>query len=381
LEDFQGFGRQLKGEEGYSFLIFLQIQLSDTRSGLRLLEECLPLSVITSFTGLVLYSAYYNCDPIVSKKIASQDQLLPFYVMDMLSKFHGLPGLFVSGIFSGALSTVSSAVNSLAAVTVEDFIKPCMSSRRSDRYYTSLSKVLVLTYGLICVALTFVAEQLGGVLQATFTIFGVIGGPLLGLFSLGMFTTRANKWGALTGLWLGLAVSFIVGFGASIVGVKNPTLPRDTYGCNITAAANNTVAPVIDYMDVTSFENETNINKLAFLTSELSTHTELNAHIFYLYRLSYMWLTPLGFFITMLTGYLVSLITGCNKEDIRPCLISPPFVKLYWSKHKLRCIKNNEDTLFGAVDEGEREEMYSVEPSNPSYLNGCDVYRSSLKNT
>lgn len=34
----------------------------------------------------------------------------------------GLSGLFVSGIFSGSLSTVSSALNSLAAVTFQDYI-------------------------------------------------------------------------------------------------------------------------------------------------------------------------------------------------------------------------------------------------------------------
>ena len=34
----------------------------------------------------------------------------------------GLSGLFVSGIFSGSLSTVSSALNSLAAVTLQDYV-------------------------------------------------------------------------------------------------------------------------------------------------------------------------------------------------------------------------------------------------------------------
>jgi sodium-coupled monocarboxylate transporter 8/12 len=36
----------------------------------------------------------------------------------------GLAGFFVAGIFSASLSTVSSAINSLAAVTLEDYIKP-----------------------------------------------------------------------------------------------------------------------------------------------------------------------------------------------------------------------------------------------------------------
>ena len=52
--------------------------------------------------------------------------------MDILGDNHpGFPGFFVAGIFSGALSTVSGGLNSLAAVTLEDFIKP---SWRKERY-------------------------------------------------------------------------------------------------------------------------------------------------------------------------------------------------------------------------------------------------------
>jgi len=50
-------------------------------------------------------------------------QLMPIYVVDSLKNMPGLAGLFVAGIFSGSLSTVSSAVNSLAAVTLEDYVK------------------------------------------------------------------------------------------------------------------------------------------------------------------------------------------------------------------------------------------------------------------
>lgn len=39
-----------------------------------------------------------------------------------MGHFPGVAGLFIAGIFSGSLSTVSSALNSLAAVTVQDFL-------------------------------------------------------------------------------------------------------------------------------------------------------------------------------------------------------------------------------------------------------------------
>lgn len=55
------------------------------------------------------------------------------------------------------------------------------------------TKLFSLIYGVICILLAYLAQFMGGILQAALTIFGVVGGPLLGLFSLGMFTTTANE--------------------------------------------------------------------------------------------------------------------------------------------------------------------------------------------
>lgn len=41
--------------------------------------------------------------------------------------------------------------------------------------------------------MAFLVQYLGAILKASLTIFGAVGGPVLGLFSLGMFTFEANE--------------------------------------------------------------------------------------------------------------------------------------------------------------------------------------------
>jgi sodium-coupled monocarboxylate transporter 8/12 len=61
----------------------------------------------------------------------------------------GFPGFFVAGIFSGALSTVSGGLNSLAAVTLEDFILLFHKGEISDKKATKITKFLAFAYGIL----------------------------------------------------------------------------------------------------------------------------------------------------------------------------------------------------------------------------------------
>ena len=56
-------------------------------------------------------------------------------------------------------------------------------------------------------------QFLGGLLQAALTIFGVVGGPVFGMFTLGMFTRLGNQRGAIVGLLTSLVFSLWIGFG------------------------------------------------------------------------------------------------------------------------------------------------------------------------
>ncbi|KAG7268287.1 hypothetical protein CRUP_036735 [Coryphaenoides rupestris] len=73
---------------------------------------------LAMFCGLTMYSIYMKCDP------SPTIDLLPYLVMDILAAYPGAPGFFVAAAYSGTLSTVSSSINALVAVTVEDFVRP-----------------------------------------------------------------------------------------------------------------------------------------------------------------------------------------------------------------------------------------------------------------
>lgn len=58
-----------------------------------------------------MYAYYKDCDPYTAKVIRRRDQLLPYYVLDVAGNLLGLPGLFISGVFSTALRFVQNYFN------------------------------------------------------------------------------------------------------------------------------------------------------------------------------------------------------------------------------------------------------------------------------
>lgn len=120
----------------YTKLWFLLLQLSIFKGArrllrlyeMRLIENSLIEKYLRSRTEeILLRSVVVNCFiPYRSVHLVMLfcqiDQLMPFYVVEAMRAVPGLAGLFVAGIFSASLSTVSSSCNSLAAVTLADYI-------------------------------------------------------------------------------------------------------------------------------------------------------------------------------------------------------------------------------------------------------------------
>ena len=98
--------------------------------------------------------------------VEKQDQLFPLFVMQVMGDTSCVPGLFVAGVFSGALSTVSSGLNSLAAVTLQDFIIGSCNIKMSSTVSTITTKALAFGYGILSYLVVFLVKYLPGVLEA-----------------------------------------------------------------------------------------------------------------------------------------------------------------------------------------------------------------------
>ncbi|XP_071091565.1 sodium-coupled monocarboxylate transporter 1-like [Haliotis cracherodii] len=317
------------------------MSLPDTRQAKLSLLLNLPLAEIflalVCLTGFVIYARFHNDDPLENGSITKSDQIVPFYMMETLGFIPGLTGLFVASVFSAALSTVSSGINSLAVVTIVDFIKPALdkfrSGRTSARLIAVLSLATAISYGVITTGVAYLAGLLGAtVLQIALSIFGMVGGPLLGLFVNGMFVPCVNAWGAAAGLVCSLSMCMWLGVGGALHRAKNAVVAASAINNTTVIAFSNTTIntthTILQFINTnTLYVNQTSNSSTAryvgdmtttlpppMNVTDVATTTSLDAFLSKWYSLSYLHYATVALIVSVVVGILVSACTGFNKK-------------------------------------------------------------------
>jgi len=135
------------------------------------------------------------------------DLMVPVFIMKYLP--HGLIGILMVGILSAAMSSLSSTVNSLSAVTVEDFFNRG-EKKLSTKKYMTISKAAVIFWGIVCIAAAFL---FGGSKSAVIEIINAIGsvfyGPVLVTFVLAFFSKKVNHIGMNAGIIIAVLINLV----------------------------------------------------------------------------------------------------------------------------------------------------------------------------
>uniref|UniRef100_A0A1I8JBY3 Sodium-coupled monocarboxylate transporter 1 n=1 Tax=Macrostomum lignano TaxID=282301 RepID=A0A1I8JBY3_9PLAT len=211
-----------------------------------------------TLVGMAVFSRYASvgCD-IHAAGWADTNQIITYYVMERMN-VPGFPGLFTSALLAAALSSVSSSLSSASTIAWTDLLRPYACKNLTEGQATVTAKVLVALFGLIGIAIAYLAAQLGGtIIQAVSTFLGAIIGPSLGLILLASLFPSANWFGASISPFAGVAFGIWIGAGSYANKKQLVKLAANVTGCNTLAAGsfaatNSSETEVYDYYSSTT---------------------------------------------------------------------------------------------------------------------------------
>jgi SSS family transporter len=156
------------------------------------------------FIGTMLF-VFYTQNPAKGGVAVTSNEIFPKFILEELPA--GLKGLLVAGVLSAAMSTISAVLNSVTTVGVADFYNRFAARPAS----VTLARGVTLALGVIGTLIAGLAGSLGNILELSMTLNSFFGGPLVGIFLLGMLTKRASANAAFAGLLAGLGVAIWLG--------------------------------------------------------------------------------------------------------------------------------------------------------------------------
>ncbi|MBC7365755.1 MAG: sodium/solute symporter [Undibacterium sp.] len=211
-----------------------------------------PSNALFFFVGTALF-AFYHVNPGRLAPGLPNDAIVGYFISHELP--HGIIGLIIAGIFAAAMSTLSSSLNSVAAIAASDFLgvlRPQLLESRG----VSVGRWVTFSAGIFAtgMALWPATVETSSIWDKSVRLLALFGGALPGFFALGMMTRRANSRGVIVGavasiaatLWvqnfttinsffhsfLAFAVSVVVGYAASLW-PRRPVDPAQLRGLTV----------------------------------------------------------------------------------------------------------------------------------------------------
>lgn len=165
-----------------------------------------PITLVYCMTGLVIGALVLNTPSLQSQIPAGQpDWMMPIFIINYLPP--GVIGVLVVAIMAAAMSSLSSAINSLSAVTTEDICR--MKSRTvSDEEYVKIARYSGIGWGLLTLFLSLFAGNIAPtIIEAINKVGSVFYGPVLAIFLLGIHSKKVTARAANTGLLIGVFIN------------------------------------------------------------------------------------------------------------------------------------------------------------------------------
>lgn len=166
------------------------------------------IGILSNVLGIAIFS-YFRAHPEQFSPTAQNDQIVPLFVTQAMPP--GFAGMVIAAIFASAMATVASAMNSVATIYTEDFY-PKIRPKATDKQRLRTLKITSYVVGIIgtSMALLLAGTNPKSLMVVWSQIVSLMGGGVVGVYSLGMFTKRVNGFGAVCGAIASIVITLLV---------------------------------------------------------------------------------------------------------------------------------------------------------------------------
>lgn len=179
---------------------------------------CIPVWALFLLIGTLSWAYYRLSGEPLPSFVAKADQVYPYFLSTHVPA--GFAGVIMASLFAAAMSTISSDLNCLATVGVEDFYRR-LRPQAADRERLVAGKVIVAIAGALCtIVALLLARTNGNALSLYFTATSILAGGLFGVFFLAFASTRAST----AGVWVGVAACLVFTAYATLTSGKSHEL-------------------------------------------------------------------------------------------------------------------------------------------------------------
>jgi Na+/proline symporter len=132
--------------------------------------------------------------------------IFPYFILKYIPI--GLVGLIVAGIFAAAMSSIDSELNALTTVSIVDWYKRLRPDDPGELHFLKSSRSVTVMWGVIATGSALILGETRSIIELINQIGSYFYGSILGVFILLLWVKKANGNGALIGLLSGMASVF-----------------------------------------------------------------------------------------------------------------------------------------------------------------------------
>ena len=172
--------------------------IRETKLSLSLAGFIVPIQTLAFlFAGICLFTTFGG------KTFENSDYVMLTFITQYLPV--GIAGLVTAGVFAAGMSSVDSALNSLATVTINDFYKK-WKPEATDEQCLKVSRYMTLFWGVFATIFALFLGGLGTVLDIINVIGPMFYPCMLSAFTLAVFCKKGNEKGCIAAIITGLIV-------------------------------------------------------------------------------------------------------------------------------------------------------------------------------